>query len=61
MTGLTIIKDGVRYAVPPEIEGKGDKAVEAWLQSAAVQESRQESEAAVPAAAPRSRRPKAEG
>jgi hypothetical protein len=40
MNGLTIVKDGVRYDVPAEIEGKGDRAVQQWLESASAQEAR---------------------
>lgn len=42
MDGLTIVKNGVSFKVPPEVEAKGDRAVEAWLQSAEAQTSRLE-------------------
>lgn len=38
--GVTIIKDGVSYDVPLEVEAKGDKAIAKWLESATAQESR---------------------
>lgn len=59
MDGLTIIRNGVSFKVPPEVEGKGDHAVETWLQSAEAQTARQEAPEA-DAPAPKSRKSKGE-